>query len=36
MDAVVDLEARTVTVTGNADRTALEKAIREEDFEILE
>ena len=36
VDAVVDLEARTVTVTGNADRTALEKAIREEDFEILE
>ena len=36
VDAVVDLEAKTVTVTGTADRAALEKAIKEEDFEILE
>lgn len=35
-DAVVDLKAKTVTVTGNASREALEKAIVEEDFEILE
>lgn len=36
VDAVVDLEAKTVTVTGDASREALEKAIREEDFEILD
>ena len=35
-DAVVDLEAKTVTVTGEADLDALKKAIVEEDFEILE
>ena len=36
VDAVVDLEAKTVTVTGNADRALLEQAILAEDFEILE
>ena len=35
-DAVVDLEAKTVTVTGSASREELEKAIIEEDFEILD
>lgn len=35
-DAVVDLEAKTVTVTGNADRTLLEQAIIAEDFEIID
>jgi len=35
-DAVVDLEAKTVTVTGTADLDALKKAIVEEDFEILD
>ena len=36
VDAVVDLDAKTVTVTGDAPRAALEKAIIEEDFEILD
>ena len=36
VDAVVDLDAKTVTVTGQADLEALKKAIIEEDFEILE
>ena len=36
VDAVVDLDAKTVTVTGNADPEELKKAIIEEDFEILE
>ena len=36
VDAVVDLEAKTVTVTGTADLEELKKAIIEEDFEILE
>lgn len=35
-DAVVDLQAKTVTVTGTADRAALEQAILAEDFEILD
>ena len=35
-DAVVDLQAKTVTVTGNASVDALKKAIEEEDFEILD
>jgi cation transport ATPase len=35
-DAVVDLQAKTVTVTGNASRQSLEKAIKEEDFDILD
>ena len=34
--AVADLEAKNVTVTGNADPEALKKAIREADYEILE
>ncbi len=34
-DAVVDLEAKTVTVTGNVDRALLEQAIVAEDYEIL-
>ena len=36
VDAVVDLDAKTVTVTGYADPEELKKAIIEEDFEILE
>ena len=35
-DAVVDLEAKTVTVTGNAELEALKQAIRAEDFEVVE
>ena len=35
-DAVVDLQAKTVTVTGNADSALLEQAIIAEDFEILD
>ena len=35
-DAVVDLAAKTVTVSGNADRTALEKVIVDAGYEILE
>ena len=34
-DAVVDLKAKTVTVTGNADVAALKKAITDEDFEVV-
>ena len=33
-EAVVDLEAKTVTVTGNADRKLIEEAIVKEDFRI--
>ena len=36
VDAVVDLDAKTVTVTGTADLEALKKAIKEEDFDILD
>ena len=35
-DAVVDLNAKTVTVTGDASKEAIIKAIMEEDFEILD
>ncbi len=34
LDAVVDLEAKTVTVTGDADLEALKQAIIAEDFEV--
>ena len=34
--AVASLENKNVTVTGNADAEAIKKAIREEDYEILE
>ena len=33
-DAVVDLKAKTVTVTGNADVAALKQAIIDADFEV--
>ena len=35
-DAVVDLQAKTVTVTGNADLEALKKAITDADYEVVE
>ncbi len=35
VDAVVDLAAKTVTVTGSADRAALEQAIMDADYEIV-
>ena len=35
-DAVVDLQAKTVTVTGNADVAALKKAITEADYKVIE
>ena len=35
VDAVVDLEAKTVTVTGSADVEALKKAIRDADYEVV-
>lgn len=35
-EAVVDLQAKTVTVTGNADIAALKKAITEADYEVVE
>ncbi len=35
-DAVVDLTAKTVTVTGSADVDALKAAIREADYEVVE
>ncbi len=35
VDAVVDLQAKTVTVTGNASREALEKAIRDAGYEVI-
>ena len=34
--AVVDLQAKTVTVTGNADLTALKKAINDADYKVVE
>ena len=34
-DAVVDLKAKTVTVTGSADVAALKKAITDADFEVV-
>ena len=36
VDAVVDLAAKTVTVTGDADVNALKQAIIAEDFEVEE
>jgi len=35
-DAVVDLQAKTVTVTGNADVAALKKAITDADYQVIE
>ena len=35
VDAVVDLKAKTVTVSGNADVAALKKAITAADFEVV-
>ena len=35
-DAVVDLAAKTVTVTGNADVAALKQAISDADYEVIE
>ena len=34
-DAVVDLQAKTVTVTGAADRAALAKAITDAGYEVI-
>ena len=36
VDAVVDLQAKTVTVTGTADVEALKKAITDADYEVVE
>ena len=36
LDAVVDLDAKCVTVTGDADIAAIKKAIEAEDFEVVE
>ena len=36
VDAVADLEAGNVTVTGNADVEALKQAIRDADYEVVE
>ena len=33
-DAVVDLAAKTVTVTGTADTAALKQAIRDADYQV--
>lgn len=35
-DAVVDLQAKTVTVTGNADVAALKKVINDADYQVVE
>lgn len=35
VDAVVDLQAKTVTVTGDASRESLEKAIVDAGYEII-
>ena len=35
-DAVVDLQAKTVTVTGRADIAAVKQAITEADYEVVE
>ena len=35
-DAVVDLQAKTVTVTGSADAEALKQAIRDADYRVME
>ena len=36
VDAVVDLSAKTVTVTGTADVEALKKAITDADYTVME
>ena len=36
VDAVVDLQAKTVTVTGDADLAALKQAITDADYEVVE
>lgn len=36
VDAVVDLAAKTVTVTGTADVQALKKAISDADYTVVE
>jgi len=36
VDAVVDLQAKTVTVTGEADLAALKKAITDADYEVVD
>ena len=36
VDAVVDLQAKTVTVTGDADIAALKQAIIDADYEVVE
>ena len=35
-DAVVDLKAKTVTITGNPDIAAVKKAIIDADYEVVE
>ena len=35
-DAVVDLAAKTVTITGSPDITAVKQAIRDADYEVVE
>ena len=35
-DAVVDLEARTVTVSGTADVQAVKKAFADADYQVVE
>ncbi len=35
-DAVVDLAAKTVTVTGTADTAALKQAIRDAEYQVVE
>ena len=35
-DAVVDLAAKTVTITGNADIAAVKQAIRDADYEVVD
>ena len=35
-DAIVDLQAKTVTVTGNADVAELKKAITDADYKVIE
>ena len=35
-NAVVDLAAKTVTVTGNADIAAVKKAITDADYEVVD
>ena len=35
-DALVDLAAKTVTITGNADIAAVKKAITDADYEVVD